>query len=285
MNYWARHISLAAIAVLLVGYAATTSANPVSERGERTTTVGQETVQRAIETVNKLVGADGPTLVPAWLKAAPAGMTRPQAKDAVFVYLVQSAPDSLKSPASVPRRCRCIFVRPEVAKRWTEDNSKGTGRLQLDEKNFLVFVLLHEVGHLAQSTRGVEFSELDQSMLNTERNAMKKAEEEADDFAAAVLRRTAKAATVSSTSLDANWVVNELSKMSWNMQAFRTLDEFGAFSIGKPSVFFDGDYTHPNLALRVLRVNDLIHSTDETRYLLEAFKEARERGRKSQQAQ
>jgi hypothetical protein len=66
------------------------------------------------------------------------------------------------------------------------------------------------------------------------------------------------------------------------MQAFRTIDEFGAFAVGKPSVFFDNGFTHPNLAWRILRVNDRIQQTDETRSLLKAFEDARELGATSQ---
>ena len=76
----------------------------------------------------------------------------------------------------------------------------------------------------------------------------------------------------------ANWVVNQLSTLSWNMQAFRSLDEFGAFAIGKPGVYFDAGYDHPNLAWRILRINNLIDRTEATQALLNAFEEARQRG-------
>lgn len=62
------------------------------------------------------------------------------------------------------------------------------------------------------------------------------------------------------------------------MQAFRTLDEFASFSTGKPSVYFDDGYTHPNMALRILRTNNLIQRTAETQSLLDAFEQARQRG-------
>lgn len=62
------------------------------------------------------------------------------------------------------------------------------------------------------------------------------------------------------------------------MHAFRTLDEFGAFAVGKPAVFFDNGYSHPNREWRILRANNLIQRTAGTRYLLDAFEEARVRG-------
>lgn len=62
------------------------------------------------------------------------------------------------------------------------------------------------------------------------------------------------------------------------MQAYRSLDEFGSFAVGKPGVFFDTGYSHPNLAWRILRCNHLISGSDATRELLQAFEDARQRG-------
>lgn len=116
------------------------------------------------------------------------------------------------------------------------------------------------------------------SQLNVEPSRAKVAEEEADDFAADILKTRANQMPAGDVSLAANWVVTELSKLSWNMQAFRTLDEFGAFAVGKPSVYFDAGYSHPNLSWRILRVADRIQGSDSTRYMLETFEEARRRG-------
>lgn len=73
-------------------------------------------------------------------------------------------------------------------------------------------------------------------------------------------------------------MAHELVKLSWNMQAYRTLDEFGSFATGRPAIFFDQSYSHPNLAWRVLRSNYLIQKSPETKFLLDAFEEARQRG-------
>ena len=73
-----------------------------------------------------------------------------------------------------------------------------------------------------------------------------------------------------------------LTKLSWNMQAYRTLEEFGAIATGKPAVFFDQNLRHPNLAWRVLRSNDLIQKSDDSRALLVAFEDAPQRGASEQ---
>jgi len=150
--------------------------------------------------------------------------------------------------------------------------------MQLDTESFLVFVLLHEAGHVSKATEGAAFQDGRMSQLNTEPSKAKAAEKEADDYVAEILRRNAKQPIANSVSLYANAVVNELFKLSWNMQAYISFDEFGATAIGKPAVFFDDGYTHPNLAWRILRVNHLIQNTAETLDLLQSFLAARQRG-------
>ncbi|MGJ7512426.1 ImmA/IrrE family metallo-endopeptidase [Variovorax sp. GT1P44] len=150
--------------------------------------------------------------------------------------------------------------------------------MTIDRDYFLTFVLLHEAGHIHDGTSAGAFKDGEMSQLNVDPSKAKAAERQADEFAARLLRQRANTTPATSSSIAANFVVNELTKLSWNMQAFRTLDEFGSFSVGKPSVFFDDGYTHPNMALRILRTNNLIQRSAETQLLLDAFEEARERG-------
>jgi hypothetical protein len=148
----------------------------------------------------------------------------------------------------------------------------------LEMKYILSFMLLHEVGHLNKRTSGAEYANGELSQLNIDPSLAKAREEDADEFAAGVVREWSRKQPASAVSLEANWVAIELSKLSWNMQAYRTLDEFGAFSTGKRSVYSDQNLTHPNLAWRILRSNYLIQQSAETKYLLDAFEEARQRG-------
>jgi len=244
--------------------------DPVAERGFFKTKKGREMADRAIYEVNLLISDQGPRLTPSWKQSKRA--------DDVPVYLVEGHSKAINTPAAVPRGCWCVFVSPSVLKAWIEHNSSGSGRLNLDAGRFLVFILMHEVGHINSNTPGAVFKDGEISQLNVEPSLAKVAEEEADDFAANILKSRAKQAKVNEASLTANWVIMELTNLSWNMQAFRTLDEFGSFAVGKPSVYFDIGYTHPNLAWRILRANDHIQQTEATRVLLEAFEEARLRG-------
>ncbi len=193
------------------------------------------------------------------------------------VYLVAPAADSATTPAAVPQGCRCIFVDPESLTAWVAAHSNGSASLKLSEANLLAFMLLHEVGHIHGGTSAVRFDKGALAQLNVSPSRAKAIEEDADAFAAKVIAAQLKEPRWDA-SLAANKIAMELTKLSWNMQAYRTLDEFAAAAVGSRTVFFDTGYSHPNLAWRILRSNDLIHQTESTRALLAAFEGARERG-------
>lgn len=194
----------------------------------------------------------------------------------VSVYLVASRSNVSGAIAAVPSGCRCIFVNPSLLATWVASHSHNVGQLELDRGQLLTFMLLHEVGHIHHGTAAGDFVNGELSQLNNEPSIAKEREKEADDFAAALIRQLRD--QTSSGSLAANWISIEISKLCWNMQAHRSLDEFGATAIGEPAVFFDQNYSHPNLAWRMLRSNDLIQRTDESGRLLKAFEEAQQRG-------
>ena len=277
MNRWNRPTYAIVVAVCLIGSGfRIVLANPVDEvtkRGLQHTTQDRAMVAKAVQRTNDILQGKGIVLTPSWLK-------KPEqaGRESVPLYLVRTPKDEASSPAAVPSDCRCVFVNPAYLASWIAFNSKGVGRLQLDRGYFLTIVLLHEVGHLEAGNAAVAFKGGEISQLNIDPSEEKRNERKADEFAAELLRYAAHAKPVNMRSIEANFVVNELSKLSWNMQAFRSLDEFGAFAIGKPSVFFDQGFDHPNMALRVLRMNHLIVGTPETRALLESFEEARRRG-------
>jgi hypothetical protein len=199
-------------------------------------------------------------------------------KQGTPVYLVRVDDEADSTPAAVPRACDCIFVDMRALHRWVTAHSTGSGRLELDAANLLAFMLLHEVGHIASHNAGVEFSDGAMSQLNIDPSIAKANEEKADRFAVSLVRSRMQQVPASAVSLSATSVAMELTKLSWNMQAYRTLDEFGAWASGKPAVFFDPNYSHPNLAWRILSANHMIHGSSDTKALLDAFEEARQRG-------
>jgi len=248
------------------------AADPVTERGLRHTSYGRGMVEKAVLGANQMAETSGARLVPSWIDQGTSDVS------GVLVYLVDGKPGTIDSPAAVPKRCRCVFVAPTTLDAFVTRNSTGAGRMTLDAGRVLTFMLLHEIGHLLNNTPGADFHNGQMFQLNIEDSLAKDAESDADNFAADLLKRLALQSGTSALTIYANWITIELTKMSWNMQAFRTLDEFASFAVGKPAVYFDDSYTHPNLALRILHINDRIHSSEATRALLQAFENARFRG-------
>ncbi|CAG9932034.1 ImmA/IrrE family metallo-endopeptidase [Candidatus Nitrotoga arctica] len=246
----------------------------VITRGLRHTNQDQQIVAKAIERANLFLEERKIRLSPSWSNV----IKNNSADDDVSVYLVEKRGDDTTTPAWVPKDCHCVFVNPKFLASWAANNSKGIGRMSIDREYFLTYILLHEVGHISKHTSAKVFDESTMNLLNIDKTKEKANEEDADKFAAELLRKYSRQSHVNSASLEANWVISELSKLSWNMQAFRTLDEFGAFALGKPSVYFDNGYSHPNLAWRILKVNYLIQQTEATQALLNSFEEARQRG-------
>ncbi len=252
--------------------------NEVTQRGLEHTAQDRPLVATSIARVNRLLAGRAIRLAPAWEPL-------PQPSNGIAsypVYLIRTPDGKGTTPAAVPKGCQCVFVDPAFLESWAEFNSQGNGRLTIDRKYFLDFVLLHEAGHIANGTAAGRFENGGWSPFNIDPSKDKTAEIGADDFAATILKDASQHTSANNDSIQANWVVNELVKASWNMQAYRTLDEFGAFAIGKRSVFFDNGYTHPNMAWRILRVNHAIQQSEATSSLLKAFEEARERGEKSE---
>jgi hypothetical protein len=264
-------IALAGDQALATSPASNATRDPVVSRGLAHSTQDQALVEAAIDRANLLLSTAGRRLRATWRTASEAAA----GEAPVPVYLVSAPADAAGSPAAVPRGCACIFVNPSLHAAWVRTHSTGPGRLQLDSSYLLTFMLLHEVGHIAEGSPSGEFSGGELSALNIEPTLAKANEEKADEFAAGLIRH--HAGKLTNVSLAANWVAMELTKLGWNMQAYRTLDEFGASATGKPAVFFDAAYSHPNLAWRMLRSNHLIQQSTATKQLLEAFEEARRR--------
>jgi hypothetical protein len=66
-----------------------------------------------------------------------------------------------------------------------------------------------------------------------------------------------------------------LSHISWNLQANRMLNNFGATSLNLPNAFNEKGLSHPNLELRFLVINYLVHPDKTSLDLLNTFVYAR----------
>lgn len=273
-----RTISKTLASLVLLGFAADgvmAADDPVLQKGFKHTRAEEELVGRAIGTTNALLAGHGRALALAGTWQA----TKPSAGvETVPLYLVSSPAKATTTPAAVPRGCRCVFVNPSAFQAFMKEQTAGPARMSLDAKYVLTFMLLHEVGHLTKRTPGAEFASGELSQLNLDPSLEKASEREADSFAAEVIRGVLDHKKGTMPGIEAAWVSQALVALSWNMQAYISLDNFGATAVGSPSVFFDKNLSHPNLVWRVLSVNYLIQQTDVTRDLLESFERARQRG-------
>ena len=242
--------------------------DPVTARGFTRAKEGREVTEKAIADVNILLNGQTVRFEPAWEKHSGPG------NDSVPVYLVAAPKDARVLPAAVPRGCTCVFVNPVALDQWIATESTGPGRLALNAGYLLAFMLLHEAGHLSAKTAGAAFANGEWSELNVEPSLVTASEESADGFAADILR-TVVEHKGSSAALKATSVMLELGNLSWNLQAKRQLDNFGATVTHQPAVFVDPNLSHPNLEWRMLRADYLIRGTLTAKALLDAFEDAR----------
>ena len=173
-------------ACVLTGHAWGQSVDPVLARGLHHSQQDRAMVETAIARTNRLIAKTGHRLRASWSEAVePADRSVP-------VYGVAAPEGKAATPAAVPRGCTCVFVNPGLFASWLKTHSTGTGRLDLDPAYVLTFMLLHEVGHITQRSAAGEFSNGELSQLNIEPSIAKANEEEADDFAIALIREEIK---------------------------------------------------------------------------------------------
>lgn len=250
-------------------------ADPVTQRGLRHTADGQSYAAAAIKAANVLLASvESPyRLYAAWEKTPKLDVSSP-----IPVYMVAASPKARSTPAAVPVGCTCIFVNPTSFNAWVAKQTSGAGRLQVDSPQLLAFMFLHEIGHIAKNSNGMEFENGELSGLNVDPSTAKLQEQDADEYAAQIVRSALSKKKPIEPSLEAGMISIALTELSWNMQAHRSLDELGSTAVGTPSVFFDPNLSHPNLDWRILHCNYLIQGTAEAKALLDSFEEARARG-------
>jgi hypothetical protein len=166
---------------------------------------------------------------------------------------------------------RCIFVNRDWKSQLAPFFGKDTsGTMDLDPGDALAVILLHEVGHIEPGT--VPDTPAITALL-VSLGSGKQDEMRADAFAAQQIAGASKR----------NWdptqaafhVSLALSHISWNLQADRMLNNFGATSLNLPSAFNEKGQSHPNLELRFLAINYLVHPDQASLDLLNSFLDAR----------
>ena len=225
-------------------------------------------IEEAISKANILLPQDrGMQLVPAWqLTAIP--------KDKVTVFWVggKNLTPTPNDMIFVPGHCRCVIAQAPAYFRWFERYRSRMDNLSAE--NVLAYFLLHEAGHIDKEHPGRGISDASGN-FNTTPTVSKQREDQADQFAADLIR-TAVQDTSNFDRLSAGgWVSIALSDLSFAITGNRVIGNFGGSTLNRPSLFLDDGSSHPNFELRILRVNHQIQSTATSKQLLDDFLERR----------
>ncbi|MBY5416419.1 hypothetical protein [Rhizobium leguminosarum] len=250
----------------------------VEQFGYVETVQGRELVEQAARKASSVLGSRKPlVLAGAWQDGAASA-----AANRITISLI--------APEQVPKRlfvfvpssgCACIFIQPQALTAWLDRyvTALPDQMLSIDYADALAFMLLHEVGHVEHGDAGL-FEAVTVAPAHFDNSDETKKEEEADRFAVdAIVAAAEPTGKDVSGFLAATSIQMALSKLSWNLSAIRLLDNFGATELALPSVFGDLSYSHPNLELRILTVNYLLHANETSRQLLDQFLERRAKAR------
>ena len=238
--------------------------------GLQSSTNGTSDTDAAIKIVNTVLAKDALHLQGTWPSAV-------RVTGAVVpVYLVGDRNLTPGDLAFVTPSCEAIVLHNPPFLSWVASLSDADGPSVAPEA-MTAFVLLHELGHLRRRDCGREMTSDDQAPLNDQANE-DKAQEFAADTVAVTNLRTATQYGNPDSKVAASRVEMALATTSFYISGRRIVASPGADLLGTPSVFWDIGLSHPNFEWRMLKVNDLLNSTEVSRKLLEDFEAGRSKG-------
>lgn len=220
----------------------------------------------AIEIVNGLVG--DPELR---LELATDGQV--QGSD-IPVFPVRPA-DANGMVAHVRQGCRAILIGTQEFETTFPKLAEGNVLIEDHEKEMLALLLLHELGHIHLGHYG-GFIPSDQApALNLNPTASKEREEEADAFAAGILRDEIDAMGTGEAYIPGVMAITFVSSLSFVISTQASLDCFGCRVLGSPDIFWDHSQSHENLEYRLLKMNHAIAPSETSQQLLDDYERAR----------
>lgn len=226
----------------------------------------------AIDTVRTTLGKDAKVVLePSW---------KPNVvKGAVPVYAASGNGLGAREIMSTYVECGCVLVQASALLSWLKERvGSSDALLSIDPQSLLAYMLLHEAGHISNNEVEPDLPSAGasppRSPFNRDPTAQKERERRADTFAADAIKVAVKFEGTD-RGLAAATIAMALSQLSWNLSVHRLLDNFGGSVLHKPSLFWDGGASHPNLEWRILTVNALISGTEVSHQLLEEFDGAR----------
>ncbi len=265
-----------ALLLLVLGLAACrekhAEKSPVERLGLSETVLGRPLVEEAMHAANAILGSRaGYRLAGSWEPPPKAGTP-----ETIPVYLLDRASVPAVYAVMVPDACRCVFVQTDFFRAWLDTHTKSLEQdmLSIEPSSALAFMLLHEVGHIANHDPGQFEADSGTRALNLDVTTQKEREAAADRFAAEQVDTAAKGGNGFFSAMNVSLA---LANLSWNLQAERQLNHFGGTVLCATALFADNGYTHPNMELRVLMANDLLSHSTLSHQLVEEFQSCRQR--------
>ena len=238
--------------------------------GLQATTNGTADTDAAIRIANALLAKGSPRLQGVWSARTfdPAAV--------IPVYLVGDRNLTPADLAFVTPFCEAIALQNPPFQAWVRSLSDSDGP-QVEPAAMTAFVLLHELGHLKSHDCGRKFVADNHGALNDQTNADKAQEFAADGVAVAAVRTATQYGSLDA-KVAAGRVEMALATASFYVAGRRIVASPGAVLLGSPAVFWDIGFTHPNFEWRLLKVNDLLNSSEVTQKLLADFEAGRAQG-------
>ncbi|MGO4560094.1 hypothetical protein [Mesorhizobium sp. 2RAF21] len=184
--------------------------------------------------------------------------------------------------AEVPASCRAIVISGVHFERNFAVLSKDNVLMQDKQISMLVFLLMHELGHITNKHYGAFLPATADAVPNKDETEAKARERQADDYVATILKREFGRLGNGNPPIDnydlyfgTTEAIMFLSSLSFVVSSEATLACFGCRSLGDPRIFWDHGQSHPNFEYRLLLINHAISATPESQALLDSYEKVR----------
>lgn len=221
----------------------------------------------AIETVNGLVGDSELRL-----ELAKDG----QAQGSEIPVFAVKPSDANRMVAHVRQGCRAILIGTQEFEESFAQLAEDNVLIEDHEKEMLTLLLLHELGHIHLGHYGAFIPSTQAPALNLRPTASKEREEDADAFAAGILRDEIATMGTGEAYIPGLMVITFVSSLSFVISTEASLDCFGCRVLGSPDIFWDHSQSHENLEYRLLKMNHAIAPSEISQQLLDDYEHARD---------
>lgn len=179
-------------------------------------------------------------------------------------------------PCYVPSGERLIVVEDELVGELPIVLSNGvTNGLALDTQRMLTVSLLHESGHVKYRHAGKVVGGNDQhNALDTDQKAK---EWEADEFAASCLKAAAALDWTARRRIIEMGISTDLVALNFNLGVGQLVNQPLGEEVFHPErIYLDSDYTHANIQLRFMYIENTVHPTAEGDAAINSFRKKRD---------